>query len=103
MASIIEQLYHGRVRPFERDTPLPSEHKAAALEARDAIKALCDSLTPEQKALMEKAQNTQDLLSGFELREMYSKGVCFGVRLMMEVWILTEGGEDDGVPDRADL
>ncbi len=90
MESIFNQIYYGKIHPYERDRPPTPEQEAAAHEAKAALKALWECLTPEQRVLLEEVQSKQSVVDTLELREMFGKGVCFEARVIMEVWILTE-------------
>lgn len=84
MESILEALYSGRIRPYERAVPQRiSEAKAAFLQKQEAFYAkLEDNLKEEFTALLEEQANLFLMDDG----EQFIYGFKLGARLMCETF-----------------
>ena len=83
--NIIEDLYYGRIAPYEVSiTATPEFEKLKALAARneDLLRA---SLSDEQKELLEKLTESVTDISSVSEREMFIIGFRLGVKLMIDV------------------
>ena len=82
---IIEDLYYGRISPYEMSisaTPEYQKLKALADRNEDLLR---ESLSDEQKELLEKLiENVTDISSILE-RDMFISGFRLGVKLMIDV------------------
>ena len=82
---IIEDLYYGRISPYEMSiSAAPEYQKLKALADRNED-LLRESLSDEQKALLDKLIETVTDISSISERDMFINGFRLGVKLMIEV------------------
>ena len=82
---IIEDLYYGRISPYEMSisaTPEYQKLKALADRNEDLLR---ESLSDEQKELLEKVIETVTDISSISERDMFIAGFRLGLKLMMDV------------------
>ena len=82
---IIEDLYYGRISPYEMSisaTPEYQKLKALADRNEDLLR---DSLSHEQKELLDKLIETVTDISSISERDMFIAGFRLGVKLMIDV------------------
>ncbi len=82
---IIEDLYYGRISPYEMSisaTPEYQKLKALADRNEDLLR---ESLSDEQKELLEKLIETVTDISSISERDMFIAGFRLGLKLMMDV------------------
>ena len=82
---IIEDLYYGRISPYEMSISVAPEYqklKALADRKEDSLREL---LSDEQKELLDKFIETVTDISSISKRDMFIKGFRLGVKLMMDV------------------
>ena len=82
---IIEDLYYGRISPYEMNisaTPEYQKLKALADRNEDLLR---ESLSDEQKELLEKVIETVTDISSISERDMFINGFRLGMKLMMDV------------------
>ena len=81
----IEDLYYGRISPYEMSisaTPEYQKLKALADRNEDLLR---DSLSHEQKKLLDKLIETVTDISSISERDMFIAGFRLGMKLMMDV------------------
>ena len=82
---IIEDLYYGRISPYEMSiSATPEYQKLKALADRNE-NLLRESLFDEQKELMEKLIESVTDISSISERDMFIAGFRLGLKLMMDV------------------
>ena len=82
---IIEDLYFGRISPYEMNiSAAPEYQKLKALADRNE-NLLRESLFDEQKELMEKLIESVTDISSISERDMFIAGFRLGLKLMMDV------------------
>ena len=82
---IIEDLYYGRISPYEMNisaTPEYQKLKALADRNEDLLR---ESLSDEQKLLLDKLIETVTDISSISERNMFINGFRLGMKLMMDV------------------
>ena len=82
---IIEDLYYGRISPYEMSisaTPEYQKLKALADRNKDLLR---ESLSDEQKLLLDKLIESVTDISSISERDMFINGVRLGMKLMMDV------------------
>ena len=82
---IIEDLYYGRISPYEMSisaTPEYQKLKALADRNEDLLR---ESLSDKQKELLDKLIETVTDISSISERDMFINGFRLGVKLMMDV------------------
>ena len=83
--NIIEDLYYGRISPYEMNisaTPEYQKLKALADRNEDSLR---ESHSDEQKELLEKLIETVTDISSISERDMFIAGFRLGLKLMMDV------------------
>lgn len=81
----IEDLYYGRISPYEMNiSAAPEYQKLKALADRNE-NLLRESLFDEQKELMEKLIESVTDISSISERDMFIAGFRLGLKLMMDV------------------
>ena len=83
--STIQDLYYGRISPYEMSisaTPEYQKLKALADRNEDLLR---DSLSHEQKELLDKLIETVTDISSISERDMFIAGFRLGVKLMIDV------------------
>ena len=82
---IIEDLYYGRISPYEMNiSATPEYQKLEALADRNED-LLRESLSDEQRELLEKLIETVTDISSISERDMFIAGFRLGMKLMMDV------------------
>ena len=82
---IIEDLYYGRISPYEMSiSAAPEYQKLKALADRNED-LLRQTLSDEQKELLEKLIETVTDISSISERDMFINGFRLGMKLMMDV------------------
>ena len=82
---IIEDLYYGRISPYEMSisaTPEYQKLKALADRKEDSLR---ESLSDKQKELLDKLIETVTDISSISERDMFINGFRLGMKLMMDV------------------
>ena len=81
----IQDLYYGRISPYEMNisaTPEYQKLKALADRNEDLLR---ESLSDEQRELLEKLIETVTDISSISERDMFIAGFRLGMKLMMDV------------------
>lgn len=86
MESICDELFYGKINASEMQPIRTKEYLTASKEATDALKALQATLGPEQLALLDQAVCKLSAENTVLLKQMYSEGVYFGIRLLSELY-----------------
>ena len=82
---IIEDLYYGRISPYEISisaTPEYQKLKALADRNEDLLR---ESLSDKQKELLDKLIETVTDISSISERDMFINGFRLGVKLMIDI------------------
>ena len=83
--STIQDLYYGRISPYEMSisaTPEYQKLKALATQNEDLLR---EPLSDEQKELLEKLTENITDISSISERDMFITGFRLGVKLMIDV------------------
>ena len=83
--STIQDLYYGRISPYEMSisaTPEYQKLKALATQNEDLLRK---TLSDEQKELLEKLTENITDISSISERDMFIAGFRLGVKLMIDV------------------
>ena len=81
----IQDLYYGRISPYEMSistTPEYQKLKALADRNEDLLK---ETLSDEQKELLDKLIESMTDISSISERDMFINGFRLGMKLMMDV------------------
>ena len=82
---IIEDLYYGRISPYEMSISATPEYQKLKTLADRNQDLLRESLSDEQKELLEKLIETVTDISSISERDMFIAGFRLGMKLMMDV------------------
>ena len=83
--STIQDLYYGRISPYEMSisaTPEYQKLKALATQNEDLLK---ETLSDEQKELLEKLTENITDISSISERDMFIAGFKLGMKVMVDV------------------
>ena len=89
MMHILEELYVGSIRPGERSFKQNSQYGRAIKALTDSEERLDDTLSKEQKSLLDEYRNAQQDLMVITDCETFIRGFQIGAKIMLDV--LTEG------------
>ena len=82
---IIEDLYFGRISPYEMSISATPEYQKLKVLADRNEELLRESLSDEQKELLEKLIETVTDISSISERDMFINGFRLSMKLMMDV------------------
>ena len=82
---IIEDLYYGRISPYEMNISATPEYQKLKTLADRNQDLLRESLSDEQRELLEKLIETVTDISSISERDMFIAGFRLGMKLMMDV------------------
>ena len=82
---IIEDLYYGRIAPYEMNISATTEYQKLKALADRNEDLLRESLSDEQKELLDKLIETVTDISSISERDMFIAGFRLGMKLMMDV------------------
>lgn len=92
MKNIFQRLFDGKIYPSEQATPKSNAYREALHREQEARGILEDTLTDEQRGLMDSMLSAKDEAAYHEYVSIYEEGVRFGVELMVEVYRMGEKG-----------
>ena len=82
---IIEDLYFGRISPYEMSISATPEYQKLKVLADRNEDLLRESLSDEQKELLDKLIETVTDISSISERDMFINGFRLSMKLMMDV------------------
>ena len=82
---IIEDLYFGRISPYERNISATPEYQKLKTLADRNENLLRESLSDEQKELLDKLIESVTDISSISERDMFINGFRLGIKLMIDV------------------
>ncbi len=82
---IIEDLYYGRIAPYEMNISATTEYQKLKALADRNEDLLRESLSDEQKELLDKLIETVTDISSISERDMFIAGFRLGMKLMIDV------------------
>ncbi len=86
MRSLLEELYYGNMRPFVNRREI-SEEKQKVLQSMENYRTqLLDSITEEQKHLLEEYENCASEITSQTECEIFIDGFRLGMRLVLELF-----------------
>ena len=91
MASVLEDLYFGRIHPCERCSS-PEENELMG-RLSDCFDRLSEGMTEEQRVGLENFKDCLQEISVISEREMFEYGLRLGMRLMVEVMGVGSAGK----------
>lgn len=86
MNSIIDDLYYGNIRPWEKTMSAEGEYLKSVADLTSAERKLLSLLDGEKKNLLETLIKAQNDILERSCREYYAEGLKFGIRLMVAVY-----------------
>ena len=82
---IIEDLYFGRISPYEMSISATPEYQKLKVLADRNEDLLRESLSDEQREMLEKLIETVTDISSISERDMFIAGFRLGMKLMIDV------------------
>ena len=82
MASVLEDLYFGRIHPCERYSS--QEEQQLTEELAECYERLLETMTEEQRGHLEKFKDCLQEIGMLAERDMFMYGFRLGMRLVME-------------------
>ena len=82
---IIEDLYYGRISPYEMSISAAPEYQKLKAFADRNEDLLRESLSDEQKELLDKLIESVTDISSISERDMFINGFRLGIKLMIDV------------------
>ena len=82
---IIEDLYYGRISPYEMNISAAPEYQKLKALADRKEDLLRKSLSDEQREMLEKLIETVTDISSISERDMFIAGFRLGMKLMIDV------------------
>ena len=82
---IIEDLYYGRISPYEMSISATTEYQKLKALADRNEDSLRESLSGEQKEMLDKLIENVTDISSISERDMFINGFRLGVKLMIDV------------------
>ena len=83
--SAIQDLYYGRISPYEMSISATPEYQKLKVLADRNEDLLRESLSDEQKELLDKLIESVTEISSISERDMFIAGFRLGVKLMIDV------------------
>lgn len=78
---IIDQLYFGRIVPWEKQVERPPEIEKCSDQAYEDIEHLQDLLDEDEKRLLERILDNGSEVERFMIRESFKEGFRLGMQL----------------------
>ena len=94
MSSILRDLYYGRICPAETPMDCGRDYQAHLDREEQTYEALLKGLAPGQKKALDQYLDQKSENELEEYAATFSKGVQFGVRLMLAVFEKEIAGEE---------
>ena len=85
MKSVLEELYYGNIRPFANRREGSEEKQKVLQKMEDYRNQLLDSLTAEQKHLLEEYESCASEITSKTECEIFIDGFQLGMRLALEL------------------
>ena len=85
MKSVLEELYYGNIRPFANRREVSEEKQKVLQKMEDYRNQLLDSMTPEQKHLLEEYESCASEITSKTECEIFIDGFQLGMRLALEL------------------
>ena len=85
MKSVLEELYYGNIRPFANRREVSEEKQKVLQKMEDYRNQLFDSLTAEQKHLLEEYESCASEITSKTECEIFIDGFQLGMRLALEL------------------
>ena len=86
MRSILEELYFGRLAPWERGRPKNPDYTPVSRKITDIHTYFQGKLPPDDFAKLEELGNLRSRCNLIEDVDAFSYGLCMGALLIMEVF-----------------
>ena len=81
----IQDLYYGRISPYKMSISTAPEYQKLKALADKNEDLLRETLSDEQKALLEKLTECITYISSISERDMFMTGIRLGMKLMIDV------------------
>ena len=87
MAKIMQELYYGRISPFEKHYEPDSEYMRLAKRQERSLDKFMSTLNEQEKEMFEEYCDAQGEIENFIDCDMFTYGLRFGVLLMAEAFM----------------
>ena len=88
---VIEELWYGNLKMCEREVPKDSPLSKSMNQASKAEEKLAETLNEEQRKMLEALMDKHLTLTADLECDAFTRGVRFGVRMMMEILDVDDG------------
>lgn len=85
MKTILYQLYHGKICPFENNAPREPEYRENNRKIGEELEIIKKKLSPEDIARLDKIEGYQAEMSDMEAVCAFQAGLKLGLMLMYEM------------------
>lgn len=82
---VLDELWEGRITPLEKTFYADPAYQEAARRVSDTGTRLWDSLDPQQRQLLEAAQDAEDELYTVAGRNMFYYAFSLGAKLILDI------------------
>ena len=86
MKSVLEELYYGNIRPFANRREVSEEKQKVLQKMEDYRNQLLDSMSPEQKHLLEEYENCASEITSQTECEIFIDGFHIGIKFSYEIF-----------------
>ena len=86
MKSVLEELYYGNIRPFANRREISEEKQKVLQKMEDYRDRLLNSLTAEQKYLLEEYESCAGELTSQTECEIFIDGFRLGIKLVLALF-----------------
>jgi len=93
--SILEQLFHGRINPFERKIPFTPERTETEQKIQRAKEYFRRELSTENYKRLDELETLYTESSDFENIYYFKHGFTLGALIMVEVFLEQEGAVNE--------
>lgn len=88
---ILSELYHGNIRPAEKEIVPNSKYKKAQLALFDLVEELDKRLNEEEKKMLDEVITAWGNLSAIGSEEYFTDGFRTGAKIILEIFEKEDG------------
>ena len=88
---ILSELYHGNIRPAEKEIVQGSDYRTAQLKLFNLIEELDKRLNDEEKKLLDEIMTAWGNLSAMNSEEYFVDGFRTGAKIILELFEKEDG------------
>ena len=83
---ILSELYHGNIRPAEKEIVPNSEYRKAQLALFDLVEELDKRLNDEEKKMLDDIMSAWGNLNALNSEEYFTDGFRTGAKIILEIF-----------------